>query len=487
MDPMRAEVESEIERFVADLRALRIAAGDPSPERVRRLASRMIANPVGTSTLKRANSEQRLPSLATVTTYIMGCRAAADKDGLPIDETQFSVEIWHERWKKLRAMQEQDLRTPAAQIPSPSPKSSEGNSGVTSAACLDRAPMWLPNLIDMTYLLMLDSSRSSRVRTKGVRSLDARLEQVAVLGNTIVVKGRLDDANEIAALLTELRIAGAHDHIAALLSLDIDLMAKVSVEDEWGIRTLLEELGIVAEKLGEVRANQQAAALAVRIAGICQFDDLYLLHDLLNALRKVDAHNQIAAILERNPAMTVPADDGFYVAKLLKQFWEIGAHEQAMTLADRSVIGVEFDDQGEGVAALVRVLLDIGAEYKATQLAIRPEFLEDPDDVANLLWCLREVDATNQVSALISMDVAAKISLDRGVSELVRSYCEAGAIQQATTLANRATANGDERILKQLEIFTSKEQESQLSTIAAATLGSTLWNQRTLVNPSEQT
>jgi hypothetical protein len=57
--------------------------------------------------------------------------------------------------------------------------------------------------------------------------------------------------------------------------------------------------------------------------------------ELLHALRRVGAHEQAAALLDRDPAAHVPLDDPGGVAELLGSLRQAGAHEQAAALVSR--------------------------------------------------------------------------------------------------------------------------------------------------------
>ncbi|WP_153411273.1 hypothetical protein [Nocardia macrotermitis] len=412
---------SAIARFGADLAELRLAAGSPSHRRILALSKPRTETTVSVNTLRNAERGERLPSVAAVITYVRGCHAAAAAAGMVVDEPRFTVLTWQKRWKQLKA------------------------STVTASAGETAQPtgqaVWLPNLTDMTYLLMPTPDRvafGNIIPTTSSAMVARRSpnQQVALLGGRPVVTGRLDDPNDVALLLIELSHAREETQIEALLKLD--LMSRIVVDESWGVTGLL-------TVLTDLGADEQATALARRAAVGTPVTNLYFVHDVLVVLQKAGAHDQIAVLLLRDPAGNTDLDDGFVVAKLLKQLWDLGFQQQTMKLLRRAATGVDFSE-GEGVAHVVRVMLDIGQDEYATELAGRSDFLEHPDDVANLLWSLREVGAEQQVEALLDRNLAATISLEHNVSELVRSFWEAGAVQQAATLANRAVANGKDRI-----------------------------------------
>jgi hypothetical protein len=444
---MSTEAQLEISRFAADLTKVRLVAGNPSHKRILTLARGQATAAVSVNTLRNAEQGKWLPSMATVITYIRGCYAAAAESGAEVDRSQFSVPAWQERWTRLKAIHH-SVPAAAGELHAPAATSTDQRGDATALGKAERPGqigMWLPNLENMTYLLLADSKQW------GWFSLD----EVAKLGDRFVLAGRLDQPYGIAALLAMLRKAHADEQIRTLL--ELDLVAGVAVDDASNVTLLLEELM-------ETGADEQATVLARRAAASTPLSNLYCINAMLAVLRKASANNAIAVLLERDPATSTPIDDGFYVAELLGQLWEIGAHQQAMRLANRSVTGVEFGDQGEGVAVLVRALLEIGAETQADELSCRSDFLKDALGFANFLWCLREVGADKQVAALLKQDLASSISLDGDISELVRSYWEAGAEQQAVTLVNRAAANGQDWIVAQFEILSGTKLTAERST-----------------------
>ncbi len=128
--------------------------------------------------------------------------------------------------------------------------------------------------------------------------------------------------------------------------------------------------------------------------------------ELLSSLQTAGAHDQVTALLRRDPAAHAPLDNPWAVAELLSSLQRAGAHDQVTALADRATAHVPIDD----------------ANY-----------------VARLLDGLQEAGAHDQVTALLRRDPAAQVSLDKpgGVSELLSSLQTAGAHDQITTLLRR--------------------------------------------------
>ena len=64
-------------------------------------------------------------------------------------------------------------------------------------------------------------------------------------------------------------------------------------------------------------------------------DNRYDVDHLLDSLRKAGAHQQVAALLARDPSGHASLDDPDYVGRLLDSLREAGAHEQAAALLAR--------------------------------------------------------------------------------------------------------------------------------------------------------
>ena len=196
-------------------------------------------------------------------------------------------------------------------------------------------------------------------------------------------------------------------------------------------------------------------------------DDPYGVAELLLRLREAGAHEQAAALLERDPAAHVALDDRGGVALLQGRLRQAGAREQAAALADRAAAHVPSDDPG-GVAARLRRQLDAPERFaKITPPGVtwsemlRRLFaeslaaatldldraahvpLDKPRIVAQQLRRLREAGAHEQAATLLERDPAAHVPLDDpyGVAILLDSLRAAGAREQAAALADRAAVH----------------------------------------------
>jgi hypothetical protein len=174
-------------------------------------------------------------------------------------------------------------------------------------------------------------------------------------------------------------------------------------------------------------------------------DDPGAVAALLDILRTLATQDQVAALLDRDPAARVSLDDPGAVAALLQSLREAGAQDQVAALLRRDPAArVAFDDPGD-VARLLEILREAGAQDQVTALAALAAVhvaLGDPIGVSGLLGELREAGAEDQITALASR-AAARIPLDNpiGVHDLLRCLWGVGAEKQATALAKRAAAH----------------------------------------------
>jgi hypothetical protein len=135
---------------------------------------------------------------------------------------------------------------------------------------------------------------------------------------------------------------------------------------------------------------------------------------------------------------------------------------------------------GSAVAAgnLIDVLQDLHpADHRPLQWAATHIALDHPDAVARLLESLVELDAGDQVTALLGRDPAAHVALDDAgaVLHLLVRLRAVNATEQATVLAARAAAHvalddvaGVARLLQILQAVDAAEQATVLAARAAA-------------------
>ena len=124
---------------------------------------------------------------------------------------------------------------------------------------------------------------------------------------------------------------------------------------------------------------------------------------LLDSLREAGAHEQVAALLARDPAAHAALDDPGAVASLLDSLREAGARRAGRRAAGPRPAAHAALDDPDGVASLLDSLREAGAHEQAAALAGRAAAhaaLDDPGGVASLLDSLREAGAHEQAAAL---------------------------------------------------------------------------------------
>jgi hypothetical protein len=196
-------------------------------------------------------------------------------------------------------------------------------------------------------------------------------------------------------------------------------------------------------------------------------DDPGGLVELLEALSKAGATDQVAALLDRDPATHVSLNAPEDVAWLLEELSHAGATDQVAALDRRAAGHINPDDpygvgrlleelpEAEAATLALHVSLDdLGAvarllhvlpEREAATLARRAAAhvsLDDPGAVAELLIRLERAHAQEQAAALLDRDPAARVSLDspHGVGRLLEELRRARATGQVAALLDRDPA-----------------------------------------------
>ena len=196
--------------------------------------------------------------------------------------------------------------------------------------------------------------------------------------------------------------------------------------------------------LQDAGAEEQVAVLLDRNpAERAVLDNSEAVARLLNALREADAGDQ-ANVLARRAAAGIPLDNPFGVLSVLGALWQAGAGDQASILASRAAAGTLFDNPG-GVMSLLRDLWQAGAGDQASILASRAAAhtpLDYPEVVDLLLRMLPTAGAGEQVAVLLARHPARCTRLDdpNAVAGLLNKLREADAGEEATVLADRAAA-----------------------------------------------
>ncbi|MFF9819796.1 hypothetical protein [Streptomyces sp. NPDC014006] len=189
-------------------------------------------------------------------------------------------------------------------------------------------------------------------------------------------------------------------------------------------------------------ADPRPAQWAVEHASL---DDPSAVGELLRVLRKGGAHEQVTALLARDPATHAALDSPNAAVWLLEELREAGAQEQMNTLLARDPATHVVLDHADAVVWLLKALRDWGAQEQAEVLAARAAAhvpLDHPDEVTLLLYAFRVAGAQEQINALLARDPATHAPLDNPwVFQLLEALLKAGAQEQTEVLAARAAAH----------------------------------------------
>jgi hypothetical protein len=200
----------------------------------------------------------------------------------------------------------------------------------------------------------------------------------------------------------------------------------------------------VARLLGALReagAHEQIAALLARNPAAHASLDGVAGIDLLGVLWGARADAQVAALLARDHAAHFPLDAD--VAALLDALRRVGADEQVAVLAARAVKHPPLED-AHVLALLLRALQRAGADEEFLALADRVAAhapIDHPADFADLLRTLRAAGLYGQVLALADRAAAhAPIDHPADVANLLRTLREVSADSKIATLLARDPA-----------------------------------------------
>ncbi|HEU5156114.1 MAG TPA: hypothetical protein VFU43_03895 [Streptosporangiaceae bacterium] len=201
------------------------------------------------------------------------------------------------------------------------------------------------------------------------------------------------------------------------------------------------------EALHRVGAHEQVTVLAARAAAHIALDDPFGVTRLLETLWQVEAWEQLMLLLTRDPARHVRLDEPRAVARLLDSLRRAGAEgEQIETLLARDPAGHAALRDGEGVSKLLGSLRRVGANEQFSVLAeraIADARFDDPVRVALLLQGLYEAGADGHVAALLARDPAGHTVLhdSLGIALLLEALHMARADDQVTALLARRPAD----------------------------------------------
>jgi hypothetical protein len=197
--------------------------------------------------------------------------------------------------------------------------------------------------------------------------------------------------------------------------------------------------------------------------------------DLLLQLSQVEAKQQIAALLDRDPATHADITEMNAVSSLLFSLWIAGADQSVQVLAHRAVSHVDTTDT-RAVETLLRSLRQVEAEQQIAALLDRDPAthvdITNLTSITNLLRELWEAGAEQQVRVLLDRDLVNQVEIgEPGCSGayLMRFLRQAGAESEFGTLAHRAltqmqTASSYDaaELLRELRLAGAAQQVSAL-------------------------
>jgi uncharacterized protein YidB (DUF937 family) len=293
-------------------------------------------------------------------------------------------------------------------------------------------------------------------------------EQADALAVRVAQQADLADPGGVVRLLDVLREAGAggqadalavravehadlHDPAAVAVLLhaleDAPELVDTLVARDPAARADLRDPGAVAVLLGALRdaeGMEQADALAARAAARADLHDPAAVATLLLTLWKSGAEDHANALLARDPAAHAALGDADAVARLLSallyaleitQTEEPAAHPDlrdpaaAIRLVDAPQMA-RFREQADGLAARAAAHVDVS----------------DAGAVARLLNLMRQAGGQEEQAGALAARAAAHVDVEArrpsDVIDLLDSMREAGAEDQAGTLAGRLPAEG---------------------------------------------
>jgi hypothetical protein len=194
-------------------------------------------------------------------------------------------------------------------------------------------------------------------------------DAVGALSSLAATQTPIEDPEDVAGLLAELRDAGAGEAIQALLARDP--AGQVNLDDPWGVAGLLETLDAAG-------AGDAVRTLADRAAGQASLDRPQAVARLLAAVRKVGA-DDASTILASRAAHGASLHDPQGVAQLLEELRRTGAGHAVRALLARDPSRQVTMDASQpfrpgdqrAVARLLAALREAGDAEAVRTLAVR--------------------------------------------------------------------------------------------------------------------
>jgi hypothetical protein len=176
--------------------------------------------------------------------------------------------------------------------------------------------------------------------------------QVTVLASRVAAEASLDRPEGVGELLRQLRQAGVFPGQVATLASRAAAEASLDYYPDRAV-SLLSELRNAGDP-------GQATALASRVAAEASLDDPGAVARLLDYLRNAEVFPGQATALASRAAAHARLDSSYHVADLVGALYRAGATDQVTTLASRVVAHASLDNP-DSVAKLLDALRDAGA------------------------------------------------------------------------------------------------------------------------------
>ena len=239
----------------------------------------------------------------------------------------------------------------------------------------------------------------------------------------------LHELRDVGYLIRELKSCNAVDGIATLASRIKDVVP----DDPASLAALIGEL----RRAGAVN---EVTALAVQAVTRTRLDDLASIASLAHKLAELGAAEAVKALASRI-AVEVCLDDGRYIAALIREVHRAQPGSAVAVLATRVAEEVGVGDL-ENVAKVIHELGISGSKEDVAKLAMRVSqeaYLHDPGSVAEVIHELYAQKIDEALGVLVDRVASSAIPQDpRGLAMLIHELRSAEQGDAVSALAERA-------------------------------------------------
>jgi hypothetical protein len=235
----------------------------------------------------------------------------------------------------------------------------------------------------------------TRVPTSDVQDNEEIPEEVVAIARRAVRDASIENTSTVVSFWRVLVAAGFNDLAATLAARiasnvsRIDLKAVPFLLDSFKSFGAEEDLAEIVTQLAQDASGDPARTghllhylqgsgldekledLANQAVERVSLENPGAVASLLYALKVVDAHEQIARLLARDPASHASLRNPAGVSYLLETTEKIGAHEQVARLLSRDPVSQITTNDRDGVVEMLQALRVVGAEKAAAVLAAR--------------------------------------------------------------------------------------------------------------------